>query len=219
MDSKFSSRLAFSLCATLFMGGCASVTVKQMNRDQAIDPRQRPTQLVITPFQVDGSRVKEHPARKEPGRLASETQLLIGMFLKEELPKLEVPVSASARGGGNTWIISGKVTRVEEGSRFLRMGIGLGAGGTKLETDVEVRLASARTPFLRFSTTGGSNAMPGAATTPIPFSALPAALMNSKDGITADAARTARMIASSLSQYMGTRGWPSGNLPAPKMGR
>ena len=93
----------------------------------------------------------------------------------------------------------------QAGNRLLRMAIGLGSGGTKFETKVDVR--GAKGSLLHFSTTGGSNAMPGGATNPIPFSSVPTALLNAKDGVTADAARTARMIAGTLGNYLADHGW------------
>ena len=64
------------------------------------------------------------------------------------------------------WLIRGEFTRVNQGSRLLRSTIGFGAGGTKVETNVYVYdlSKSSTTPFLTFSTSGGSNAEPGAIT-------------------------------------------------------
>jgi hypothetical protein len=104
-------------------------------------------------------------------------------------------------------VIDGRFTRINEGSRILRMGIGLGIGGTKMETQVQVRQGGAAQPLLRFATTGGSNANPGAATNPIPFSSAPTALLASKEGVTDDSARTARMISAQIGEYMVKRGW------------
>ena len=68
--------------------------------------------------------------------------------------------------------------------------------------------------------TGGSNATPGGLTNPIPFSGVPTALLKTKDGITDDAARTARMIAGTIGNYMVQRGWISAaNVPQVKMAR
>jgi hypothetical protein len=176
--------LAAGITVPLFCGGCASVTVEDGQAHptpQHVDRRSggmaRPAQFVVTPFSVRPGGAKENPARKHPGQLANESQQLLTGFLVEELKKLGLPASAgvpiaSGRGSGSVWIVSGEITRVAEGNRLLRMGIGLGAGGTKMETQVSVQSGGAN--ILNFRTTGGSNAMPGAATTPIPFSSLPA---------------------------------------------
>jgi len=128
-----------------------------------------------------------------------------------ELPAKIAPATlvnspATARRDG--WLVSGEITRIDEGSRILRMAIGLGAGGTKLQTRVAIEDLTARTPaFLRFSTSGGSGATPGGATNPIPFSSAPTVLFQGQQGITDDAARTARMISARIADYMATRGW------------
>jgi hypothetical protein len=66
----------------------------------------------------------------------------------------------------NAWLIRGEFTKVNQGSRLLRGVVGFGAGGTKMETTVYVYdlNQNSTTPFLTFSTTGGSNAEPGAVT-------------------------------------------------------
>jgi hypothetical protein len=79
-------------------------------------------------------------------------------------------------------------------------------------------LPASNPPFLNFATTGGSNATPGAATNPIPFSSAPTALLQSTQGVTDDAARTARMITATIADYMVQRGWlAAGAVQKPKM--
>jgi hypothetical protein len=87
-----------------------------------------------------------------------------------------------------------------------------------METDVTVRnLPPSNPPFLHFATTGGSNAEPGAATSPIPFSAAPVALLQTKGGVTDDAKRTSRMITATIGEYMVDRGWLApGKIQKPK---
>ncbi len=196
---------AVTLLAGLALTGCSSVTVKNIECEKA-DHLQRPKQFVVQPFDVDTGHVKENPARKQPGQLANEAQKLLQGYLSTEVPKLGAPVVAKAPASSpDTWVISGRITRLEEGSRILRMSMGLGMGGTKMETQVEV--AAGGKCLMHFSTTGGSNAMPGAVTTPVPFTGLPAALSGAKDGVTDDAARTSRMICAAIGQEMVRRGW------------
>jgi hypothetical protein len=205
----------------MLLGGCASVTVKDIDHDRGAIPAGRPAQFAVQPYAVDAARVRENPMRKHPGQLGSDAQQLLQGYLVAELQKLGVSAIASGTNVAprQAWIVSGVITRVAEGNRLLRMGIGLGMGGTKMETITEVRTAPGAPPFLHFGTTGGSNATPGAATMPIPFSGLPTALMNSKDGVTADAARTARMIAARIVEYLAEHGWFSGEKPRLKRAR
>jgi len=196
------------LVAVLALGGCSSVTVKDIQRPGVgTEVTARPSQLVVVPFTVDPQRVKENPMRKNPGQLGNEAQQLVTNYLATELKKLGLPVSMATTGAPprDAWIVSGQITRLEEGNRLLRMSMGLGMGGTKMETAVQVH--SGRGVCLHFNTTGGSNAMPGAVTTPVPFTGLPAALSGAKDGVTDDAARTARMITAAIGQELVQRGW------------
>ncbi|MEI9999024.1 MAG: DUF4410 domain-containing protein [Verrucomicrobiota bacterium] len=64
----------------------------------------------------------------------------------------------------NAWVVTGEFVRVNQGSRFLRLVIGFGAGGTKVETNVHVydlQQGYRKRPFLNFVTIGGSGAQPG----------------------------------------------------------
>jgi hypothetical protein len=102
----------------------------------------------------------------------------------------------------------------------LRGLVGLGAGGTKLETSVRVYDLShlAEEPVLQFETSGGSNAEPGAFLGGT-FGALPNAIRNAgARGVTDDTARTAREITAIIADYYAKNGGsPLGKTAKPKM--
>ena len=79
--------------------------------------------------------------------------------LPEIAPTEEVPNPLPKSG----LLVTGEFVTVKQGSRALRMGIGFGAGGTKVETKVRLfdLAQSATDPIATFTTTGGSNAQPG----------------------------------------------------------
>jgi uncharacterized protein DUF4410 len=72
--------------------------------------------------------------------------------------------NVSKRARADAWLVTGEFVRVNGGSRALRSLIGLGAGGTKMETVVRVYDLSrlSKEPVFQFDTSGGSNAEPGA---------------------------------------------------------
>ncbi len=210
------------LASAACLCSCASISVKEVAKSDASQPRTKPAHIYVEPFDVAKTKVKENRFRKNPGKLTSEAQQLLSGYLVEELTRTIAPATAVGPGkappqGG--WLVSGEIIRLAEGSRLFRMGLGVGFGGTKMETKIAVRnLPSKNKPFLQFATTGGSNATPGAATNPIPFSAAPTALLASKEGVTDDSARTARMIAATIADYMVQRGWLDAAVtPKPKM--
>jgi len=214
MRSLFVSALA----ATAFsFAACSSVTVKDV-QNQGCTVAARPTQIVVQPFALETAKIKQCPNRKHPGQLGPEAQGLLHDYLVKDLEKLGLPVSTDPKAAASptAWTVTGRFTRLEEGSRILRMSMGLGMGGTKMETQVDV--SSCHKPLLHFATTGGSNAMPGAVTTPVPFTGLPAALKGASDGVTDDAARTARMITGAIGTEMVKRGWLPTNPYQPKVG-
>ena len=204
----------------LLLCSCASVSVKSGQGGDSAKPKAKPAHIYVEAFSTGRTVLKEHPMRKNPGQLKAEARDLVAKHLVAELSKHIAPASlvapgAAPRGGG--WLVSGEFTRISEGSRFLRMSMGLGMGGTKMETHVLVRnLPGRNAPFLNFETTGGSGASPGALTNPIPFSSVPTALLASEAGVTDDAKRTARMITAEIAQYAVERGWLSAET-APKV--
>lgn len=215
-----SARIGASVLA-LVLCSCASVSVKGLNTTGA-RPVRAPQRFLVEPFSVARTDVKENAMGKPAGRLKYDVQRLLAEYLVKELSRNIAPatlVRSRTAPGPDTWVVSGELTKVYEGNRLLRMGIGLGAGGTKMETQVAVRNASAgNRPFLQFATTGGSNALPGAATNPIPFSSAPSALLQTTTGVTDDAARTARQITAAIADYMVERGWlAAGKVRKPKI--
>ena len=211
-----------AIAAAFAFSSCASVSVRNIARDEATKPG-KPSQIQVVPFEVDPAGVKENPARKAPGQLANEARQLLAQYLVKELAQLGTPTSIATgkvAPKANTWVVSGRITRLAEGSRILRMSFGLGTGGTKMETQVAVHSGAKKEPLLRFATSGGSNAMPGGLTNPVPFSGVPTAILNSKEGVTDDSARTARMIVGTIGRYMADRGWIAAEkVPIVKMAR
>ena len=215
--------LIFSIPAILHCS-CASVSVKGVQDATAAKPKSKPAHIYVERFGVGRANVKENPMRRHAGKLSSEARELVAMHLVKQLTRHIAPASLVApgavpRAGG--WLVSGEFTRIQEGSRFWRMAIGLGMGRTYRATRVAVRnLPAKNRPFLTFDTTGGSGASPGAATNPIPFSSVPTALFASQMGVTDDAQRTARMIAGEIAHYAAKRGWiPATSLPKVKHAR
>lgn len=210
-----------AVAATLLFSSCASISVRDGAGTSGTPTRKAPSVIYVEPFSLAGTQIKEHPMRKNPGQLGNDVQTILQDAIVKDVSGSIGPARAGrpSRSDPSAWVVSGRITRIEEGSRILRMGIGLGAGGTKLETTVVVADAKGR-QILQFSTTGGSNALPGAATNPIPFSSLPTALLRSSEGVTDDGQRTARMISARLGQYLVERGWiDSARVKKPKMAR
>ena len=202
--SRFLALPIAGLMAALSLCSCASVKV----RDDASTATggKAPQRIDVVPFSIAGASIREHPMRKAPGQLGPEASQLLADRLAAELSKHIAParvVPAGTSPRRDTWLVTGRITRVSEGSRALRMLVGLGAGGTKMETSVLVRGGGSKRPLLTFGTSGGSGAAPGAITNPIPFSSGAAALLQCRLGVSDDAARTARVITNRLLTYLG----------------
>jgi hypothetical protein len=206
------------LALILALASCASVSVEK-TAEQATP--QMPQKIYVADFDIANGNFK---VDREGAELVDFKQNLRTMMQTASVTDLShrlIPAFPTTKEQGfqpeNAWLIRGEFTKVNQGSRLLRGTIGFGAGGTKVETNIYVYdlNQNSNTPFLTFSTTGGSNAEPGAvtggATDPV-VAAIGVAAGGAggvAHGLTEDTARTAREITAELSDYMYRSGWIS----------
>jgi len=206
----------------LLASGCSSVSVLPERENAALAPVSRPDVLYVQPFEVRRGAEFDAAAAREDEDVEAKVGALVadGIVARAEewvAPGRLLPSGAPMPSEG--LFVRGKILRVRQGSRALRMAIGLGAGRTRLETSVRVfNLAASTTePWLSFETTGGSNMEPGIAgalvpsplTIPIAVSfasgAMTASAIGAK-GVTQDALRTGRVIAAAVHDKLAERG-------------
>lgn len=207
--------LSFALTLTflLLIAGCASVSVRDQEVTRLPGERGKPEKIVIRDFDISHAELNVDRTGDELEQFKANTVEALSKTIVSEMLKFYPAESISANAPaptGNALLIEGRITRINQGSRALRMVVGFGAGGTKMETTVTVYDAST-TPakrVLAFDTTGGSGAEPGI-TSPDPVSAGASAAAGAGKGVSDDTKRTARMIAYRLSQYLGNQGWIS----------
>lgn len=208
----------------LFCAGCSSISIVQEKENAKLAPVKMPEKLLVRPFEVpravdfDVSRSVTQPEETPEERMAR----FVGGALVERSAKLVAPaevLSAEAKAPTNGLLVEGRILRARQGSRALRTGIGFGFGATKFETSVRVYNLekSAKDPWLRFETTGGSNMEPGLigvlvpspASIPIAISmvggAATAGSLGTK-GISQDATRTGRIIAATIHEKLAAAG-------------
>jgi hypothetical protein len=206
------------LALILTLVSCASVSVRK-GTEQATP--QMPQKIYIALFDTAHGKFKVDREGAELVEFKQNLQAMMQTGLVTDLThRLILAVPTNTDQGfqpENAWLIRGEFTKVNQGSRLLRGAIGFGAGGTKVETKVYVYDLNeiTDTPFLTFSTTGGSGAEPGAvtavATTPleIAIQASAGSAGGIAHGLTEDTARTTREITAELSDYMYRSGWIS----------
>jgi len=178
-----------------------------------------PDKILVARFGTEHGKFRVDREGKELAGFKENLQILTQTSLVADLNRRLVFAAPTNKARGfprdNTWLVRGDFIKVNQGSRFLRAAIGFGAGGTKMETRVRVYDLGhdAKTPFLTFSTTGGSGAEPGAiiavATDPleIAIQVVLSSIGGIAHGITEDAKRTDRIITAVLSDYMYRRHW------------
>jgi hypothetical protein len=208
-------RLALLGCS-LILAACASVSVREDDIVSANPPKQIPDMIYVQPFSYyePGVRVDRSGAKLET--FEQNLQDKMAGYLVTRLSKSIGPAKVLPPGAplpqGNYWLITGRFDRVNQGSRLLRMLIGCGAGGTKLETRVVVYDLSGpnRAPFLALRTTGGSNISPGAITGISNVGMGAGMALNTvaglPTGLTYDSARTSHEITASISDYLRQEG-------------
>jgi hypothetical protein len=207
-------RAVAGIILVLALASCASVSVEEGTQRVT---QKMPEIVYVLDFSTEGSDFKGDRTGKDLADFKKNLQKMLNAAMVADLTDRLV-IAAPARKSDwslkkSAWIVRGEFTKVYQGSRFLRGAIGFGAGGTKVETRVQVYdLASdSATPFLTFSTTGGSNSEPGAilALTTDPVQLAIGGVTGVAHGLSEDTARTAREITAELSDYMHSRGWIS----------
>ena len=201
---------------------CSSVSVIEEKENAALAPKSAPSALFVRPFEVaQDARFEVAPPRGEQDA-RSTTARSIADGVMSRGSRWIAPTKVLDEGQKSPksgLLIEGVVLRAEQGSRALRIGIGLGLGRTHMETTVRVFNlgASAKKPWLSFKTTGGSNMEPGLifgviipspATIPILIGAAGGAastLAKSNKGVTQDAKRTGRAITAVVHDRLAVR--------------
>ncbi len=221
-----------SICAALagvvlfWLSGCASVSVDKVTPQGR--PAASPRKIYVQPFDAPTSvlRVDRSCKSLEAFRKSMTGQLAKATAERTSKRLVDAQVWSGAPPSSRAWLVTGRFLTVNQGSRALRVIFGLGAGGTKVETVVVVYdlSVSPPRPFLKFVTSGGSNAQPGAIFGLI----MPNLWLSALDvlgkvgpGLNIDIVRTSREIVAVLSEYMAREGMisPAKVSPSKKLGQ
>lgn len=208
----------FLSVSCLWLASCASVSVDNIRQTSPTPPLAAPEEILILPFTWNEEDLRVDRKGKDFEIFRQDLQARLNRHLIKKLGTHVAPArvisTEDALPHGNYWLLTGRFARINQGSRFLRSTLGLGAGGTKMETIVVVQDLSGKTPakFLAFETTGGSNisqGIGGIVTLPVSGPMALTSLFNAVDGIRSgvsfDTMRTAHEIAATLSDYLHQR--------------
>jgi hypothetical protein len=208
------TKAAAGVFLALGLASCASVSVED-GTERVI--QTKPEIIYVANFQTESAEFKVDRTGRELADFKKNLQEILNVAMTTDLTDRLAPAVRGMKSSKtrlkNAWLIRGEFVTVKQGSRLLRGAIGFGAGGTKEETRVQVYdLAQAwDTPFLTFTTTGGSGAEPGAilALSTDPLELAIGGISGVAHGLDEDTKRTAREITAELSNYMYKRGWVS----------
>ena len=208
---RFAS-VALAAAATPLLTGCASVSVKEDTWSP--DRLALPGRVYVADYDVPAEVLAVDRTGGELERFRREQAKTFTAELCERISKRIAPAAPLPKGvrpEKGSWIVEGRFLRVNQGSRLLRSLVGLGAGGTKMETRTVVSSVGARgstKKIAQIETTGGSNAEPGLLTFPTPIGGgIRAVVSLAKTGVTADQQRTARMITAAIAEKLEARGY------------
>jgi len=206
------------------LSSCASVSVTNVITLENPPPVHLPRGIYVRPFAFDEGtvRVDREGQKLDEFQKALQDKLaaeLVARFRNFLAPADGLP-EASDVPPGDYWVVTGRFTRINQGSRALRSTIGFGAGGTKLDVSATVsnHASGEAKPFVLIQTTGGSNAMPGAVMGVISWPMILNGVEGLAAGVTADARRTSKEISAALADYLKKQGVEvSSEAPKPKM--
>ena len=190
-SSVRSGRFSISMVLATVLSGCATVSVTPqpirppepaaaMNAIEA-EPTY-PTRVEVRDFDFVVNDVTENRSPLHRGidlfkrSSADQRQDAIGRDVgaavsketarrlnKVGLHAMRVSRDTDIGMGGNFLLVTGRLVKVDEGNRFTRVAVGLGAGESKLATEVRVyRVTNGeRAEVLSFTTRADSGRMPG----------------------------------------------------------
>jgi hypothetical protein len=139
----------------------------------------RPGRILVYDFVVSEQEVKEYQGimRQQPTvRDAAERERLLAQEVKDALAEELVDnlkplgfvverVARGTRAAGNDLVIDGQFLTVDEGNPLHRLVVGFGAGGSAVQTQVQVYQGPQARKLLEFTTQSDSSKLPGAAST------------------------------------------------------
>ena len=221
MKPAFLFRISFAgLCLGLW--SCASVSVREVIPLTGV-PAQAPQTIFVQPFEFEDDMIRVGRQGEELEQFKRGMQQEMTANLIERIGKYIAPAQAlSVEAGaprGNSWLIAGRFTRLNQGSRLLRGTLGFGSGGTKMDVTATVSDLSGDAPrrFLMIQTTGGTNAMPGAIMGVITWPMMVSGAPGLMSGLSGDCRRTSREITSAVAAYMRKHGLQvAKDVPGPK---
>lgn len=219
------------ILATLFLYGCASVEILSVSENESLKPTRTMSSITISPYMtikkhpnpslntlyldqgtgfIYEGRIKDNPPvpNKLGYTIAQSTKLYLN---KNTSFKANIDYNPSR---SDLWI-KGQLLKEKEGSRALRVIIGLGAGKTHMETKTYIynMASSDKNPWLTIHTLGGSGKEPGAI-----FSAMPSPILafnilgaigasttlitQSNKGLSQDAKRSGKVIGKELNSRL-----------------
>jgi hypothetical protein len=248
---QYYARVCISFALAAMLVGCAKVSVTPRGVDQPnpavvadalkAEPTV-PTQVAVRDFTFYSSSVIENRAPlHRTGDLfrsssADQRRIEIGrdaaaVISKQTAKRLEamglpatrIPSDSDSPVYNNSLLVTGQLIDVDEGNRFTRIAVGLGAGESRLETEVHVFrvMNGQKAEVLTFRTHADSGKMPGVlASMGVgelflgPINAIAAVEDAASSGqkiyssqVEYLAAQTGDQVANYLSQYSADHGW------------
>jgi hypothetical protein len=208
-------RLMTSAATAAALCSCASISVTKTDRIIPETPRRVPEKIFVKPFEIYEPNFRVDRAGEELEAFKHDARERVSRTLVRRLKAHVAPAEAVAANAplpkGNFWLITGRINRMNQGSRALRSVFGFGTGGTKLETTAVIHDLSVKPPrpFLVVETTGGSNAAPGAIGAAGFFVGGVTSLLSlgnllegARSGVTFDTVRTSKELTAVLSEYL-----------------
>src|ERR1700752_4653131 len=155
MGNHYTSTSFVAVASFWTLAGCASVGVRNPS-EAAVSPKL-PNQILVADFDTGGGTFRVNRSGDELVAFQQKTASALANYLVADLSK---SVTSAAHDNNpkrtrmNAWLVKGEFVRVNQGSRALRGLVGLGAGGTKLETTVRMYVLShlSQQPVLSFET-------------------------------------------------------------------
>jgi hypothetical protein len=247
LQRKIGRRVGALLLAALTAAACSTRVTSSPPVAISATPIAQPARVAVMDFALPdsvrldqgvASRLQRLAGGADTGALQAQTAADVQDAVTETLVAAidKMGLNAVALGPGEAAlpgdaVVSGRITRIDQGNRTRRLAIGFGAGKSEVDASAQLALVTPTGPMVVQTYTASSNSghkpglAVGAASSAAQSTLAPAALTavtglhaeQTRTGVAGEGQRLAQHLATSLGTYFAGAGWipPSAVPQAP----
>jgi len=211
MQSKTIRSTALICSVALFLGGCASTQLSNINVTD-ISGVAKPAHILIQPF-TGNAQTFATSTTNSKDKIIQDANSALADKLTEKIKAMDLMamrVTPDQKPAVGDLIISGHWTRIEEGNTLIQEVVGFWFGQTVTESKVSILTTDTdghTREIMNLSAHADSGYLPGNGPYGIIINAVKGVVSNHKSAVSEQASEIADKISTELSTYLAKQGW------------